>query len=122
MPCNVELGTWQLDTSDVNIYKRLTTTEGNTAEITQVGPIFTYELRSPAQVQPGDVIGVELGLSCSFTEGFDNVLSVNISGTGSSSFLSYRRPTSRRIFVLQPSSIITEQDYIPLIEAVVGIS
>lgn len=34
------------------------------------------------QVQPGDIVGVALGISCA--ENFDNVLSLNTSGTGSS--------------------------------------
>ena len=117
IPCSVELGTWRLDTTNT-FYERLSTTEGNTATLTQAGQIFTYELDSPVQIKPGDIVGVELGLSCSLSETFDNILSLNVSGTGSS-FLSYRRQTFGSTFFLQ-SSIATEQDYIPLVQAVVG--
>ena len=119
--CGAELGTWQLDMTNTfsTVYQRLSTTETNIELILQDGPIFTYELASPVQVKPGDIVGIELGLSCSLSEDFDNVLSLNVSGTDSS-FLSYRRQSSGSTFFLQSPSITIEQDYIPLIEAVVG--
>ena len=70
-------------------------------------------------VEPGDAVGVELGRFCAPSEDTDNVLSLNISGNGSS-FLSLRRNGSGPTFFLQSSSIIPEQDFIPLIEAVVS--
>ena len=123
--CRVELETWRLDNTSLPdiVYKRLNTTAGNTGKIVQDGPIFTYELASPVQVQPGDIVGVERGTSesCSFTERLDNILSLNISGTDLT-FSSYRNSEfSGSLFFLQPRTIAgvnREEDYIPLIEPI----
>ena len=124
--CRVELETWRLDNTSTSsiIYQRLNTTARNTAGITQDGPILTYELASPVQVQPGDIVGVEQGSSCSIGQilnFLDNVLSLNISGTNST-FLSYRNSEPGSMFFLQPliGTIDREEDYIPLIQPIVG--
>ena len=85
----------------------------------QDGQVFTYKLASPVPVEPGDIVGIELGHFCAPLEDLDNVLSHNISGTDSS-YLSYRKDGSGLTFFLQSSSVIPEQDFVPLIEAVVG--
>ena len=82
----------------------------------QDGPIFTYELTSPVLVEPGDIVGVGLGHLCAPLECFDNVLSFNVSGTGSS-YISYQQDRSASTFFLQSTP---EQDLVPLIEAIVG--
>jgi hypothetical protein len=102
------------------IYRRIRTTKNNNiVPIVEDGPIFTYELASPVPVEPGDIVGVELGRFCAPLEDLDNVLSLNISGTGSS-YLSYRKDGSDLTFFLPSSSITPEQDFVPLIEPVVG--
>lgn len=120
-PCRVELETWQFDNSSTFsiMYQRQSTTAGNIQRILQDGPIFTYVLASPVQVQPGDIVGIEQGTSCSSSLFFDNILSLNISGT-TSTFQSYRNPHPSSTFNLRISSTDREQDFIPLIEPVVG--
>lgn len=119
--CRVELETWRLDTSSTipTIYDRISTTERGIVRVTQDGSIFTYELTSPVLVAPGDIVGVEIERLCIRSEDFDDVLSFNISGTGSS-YLSYRQEGPESTFYLQPLYSTTEQDFVPLIEAVVG--
>ena len=116
-PCRVELGTWRPDTFST-IYRQISTTitERN---LVQDGQIFTYKLASPVPVEPGDIVGIELRRFCAPLEDLDNVLSHNISGTDSSN-LSYRKDGSEPTFFLRSSSVIPEQDFVPLIEAVVG--
>ena len=120
-PCRVELETWRLDNTSTfsTIYLRQSTTAGNTQRILQDGTLFTYVLASPVQVQPGDIVGVEQGTSCSLSEFFDNILSRNISGTNST-FLSYRSSQPGSTFFFRISSTDREQDFIPLIEPIVG--
>ena len=122
-PCRVELGTWRPDTFSTinNIYRQrsTTSTERNLVPHVQDGKIFTYELASLVPVEPGDIVGIELGRFCAPLEDLDNVLSHNISGTDSS-YLSYRKDGSDPTFFLRSSSVIPEQDFVPLIEAVVG--
>ena len=103
------------------VYEQRSTTERSTVTvtITQDGQKFTYELSSPVLVEPGDIVGVELGRFCAPFEDLDNVLSLNISGTGSS-FLSYRKDGSGTRFFLPSTSVTPQQDFVPLIEAVVG--
>ena len=118
-PCRVELGTWRPADTSSTIYGQRSTTERGFVTITQDGQIFTYDLASPVLVEPGDIVGIELRRFCAPLEDLDNVLSHNISGTDSS-YLSYRKDGSGPTFFLQSSSIIPEQDFVPLIEAVVG--
>ena len=119
--CRVELGTWRLDTSSTfnTTYKRISTTERSEATVIQDGQIFIYELSSPVFVEPGDIVGVELGHFCAPFEDLDNFLSLNISGTGLS-YLSYRKDGSGSIFSLRSSSITPEEDFVPLVQAIVG--
>jgi hypothetical protein len=122
--CTVELETWRLDTTiystTTTVYDRISTTERNIVTITQDGPIFIYDLASPVVVEPGDVVGIELEYLCIESEDYDNVLSFNISGTGST-YSSYRQAGSESTFYLEPFYCGTpEQDLIPLIDAVVG--
>ena len=122
--CTVEIETWRLDTTpgliDI-VYDRISTTEGSIVEITQDGLIFTYELASPVPVEPGDTVGVVLQYLCIESEDYDNVLSLNISGTGSN-YLSYRQAGPESSFYLEPLLYYAtaEQHLIPFIEAVVG--
>jgi hypothetical protein len=123
-PCTVEIETWRPDTSIyyssttvAAVYDRISTTGRNIVTITQDGPIFTYDLASPVVVEPGDVVGVELEYLCIESEDYDNVLSFNISGTGST-YLSYRQAGSESSFYLEYAT--PEQHLIPLIEALVG--
>ena len=122
-PCTVEIETWSLDMTPGlmdTVYDRISTTEGSIVTITQNGTIFTYELASPVPVEPGDTVGVVLQYLCIESEDYDNVLSFNISGTGSN-YLSYRQAGSESSFYLEPLYYATaEQHLIPLIEAVVG--
>ena len=99
------------------MYEQLSTTVGKMVTVRKDGPIFTYNLATPVQVQPGDIVGVATGFSCG--ENFDNILSWNVSGNGSS-YLSYRQDGARFTFYLSSPSITTEQDFVPLVEAVVG--
>ena len=122
-PCTVEIETWRLDTTpgliDI-VYDRISTTERSIVTITQDGPIFTYDLASPVLVEPGDTVGVVLEYLCIESEGYDNVLSFNISGNGST-YVSYRQAGPESTFFLEPLySATAEQHLIPLIEAVVG--
>ena len=121
MPCRVELGMWRRDYAHthITVYERLSTTENNMARITRDGPIFIYELASPIQVQPDDIVGIEIGHSCFPSESIDDVLGLDISGTGSE-FVSYRRQIFTLIFSTETMPHDVETDYIPLIEAVVG--
>ena len=120
-PCRVELETWRFDNTSTfsTTYQRQSTTAGNTQRILQDGTLFTYVLASPVQVRPGDIVGVEQGTLCSLSEFFDNLLSLNISGT-TTTFLSYRSPLPGSTFKLRISSTDREQDFIPLIEPIVG--
>ena len=121
--CRVELGTWRLNTfiTTSTVYEQRSTTERRTVTvtITQDGQTFTYELSSQVLVEPGDIVGVELGRFCAPFEDLDNVLSLNISGTGSS-YLSYRKVGSGTRFSLLSTSVTPVQDFVPLIGAVVG--
>ena len=119
--CRVELETWRLDTSSTisTVYEQISTTERDIVTVTQDGPIFTYELTSLVPVKVGDIVGIELGHLCALLEDFDNIPSLNVSSTGSSNF-SYRQDRSGATFFLHSSSITPEQDFVPLIEAVVG--
>ena len=112
--CRINIGTWRLDRSiSGTVYRRLSTTE-RLRRITRDGLIFTYELASPVQVQPDDIVGVELESdfsSCSITGGFSNILSLDLSRTGTIS-QSYRR------FVID--SAFRVNYLVPFIQPVIG--
>ena len=112
--CRINIGTWRLDrSSSGTVYRRLSTTE-RLRRITRDGPIFTYELASPVQVQPDDIVGVELKFdlfSCSITGGLSNILSLDLSRTGTIS-QSYRQFAIESTFrVIYP---------VPFIRPVIG--
>ena len=118
--CRVHLTTWRLDSRNTfaTEYERVSTTERNTASVTEDESFFTYELAKPVQVEPGDIVGVELDTFCGTSVAFDNILSVNVSGSGQT-FSSYWRVSSSRSFHLEFSAEM-EQDFIPLIQAITG--
>lgn len=116
----VEITTWRLNTrsSFFTSYDRVSTTERNIERPNRNGAVFTYELLSPVEVLPGDVVGVEMGFT-SFGGTSNNVIALNTSRTGSNS-LSYRTSGSGPSFILQSPSNVQERDIVPLIQAVVG--
>ena len=118
--CRVQLATWRLDSRNTFIteYKRVSTTEGNTASITEDESFFRYELTRPVQVEPGDTVGVEMATFCGISIHFDNIFSLNVSGSGQT-FSSYWRGYSSTSFQLEFTAEM-EQDFIPLIQAITG--
>ena len=116
----VEITTWRLNTQTnfFTSYDRVSTTERNAGRPTRNGAVFTYELLSPVEVLPGDVVGVEMGF-IGFGGTSNNIIALNISGSGSNA-LSYRTSGSGPSFILQSVSNVREQDIIPLLQAVVG--
>ena len=116
--CRVHLTTWRRDPVNAltTQYKRTSTTEGNTANFIVNGPIFTYVLATPVQVEPGDIVGIEMGTLC---RSFDNIQSVNASVNGRS-FTSYRRNSDATTFNLDSSTTVLERNFIPLIQDTIG--
>ena len=114
--CRINIGTWRLDRSSFGIvYRKLSTTQG--AHVTSNGTIFTHEFASPVEVLPDDIVGVEMDpLMCPIFGGFDNILSLDIRGTGSIS-QSYRRiGTGLTFYVTQnPISYL-----VPFLQPVLG--
>ena len=80
--------------------------------------MFTYELISPVEVLPGDIVGVEMGF-ISFGGTSNNVIALNISGSRSTS-MSYRKSGGGPSFILQSTLNIRERDIVPLLQAVIG--
>ena len=121
--CRVHLTTWRSDPLNslfITRYARTSTTERNTARITVDESYFNYELARPAQVKPGDIVGVEMGFGCSPFRTPDNILSLNVTGIGSSmSSLSYSKPSSLSMFFID-SSVATEDELVPLIQVIIG--
>ena len=116
----VELTTWWLNTQSnfFTSYDQVSTTERNAARPTRNGAVFTYELFSPVDILPGDIVGVEMGF-ISFGGTSNNVIALNTSGNGSTS-LSYRRSGGGPSFILQSPTNIQERGIIPLLQAVIG--
>ena len=116
----VEITTWRLNTLSnfFTSYDRVSTTERNAGRPTRNGAVFTYQLFSPVEVLPGDVVGAEMGF-ISFGGTSNNIIALNISGSGSNA-LSYRTSGSGPSFILQSVSNVREQDIVPLLQAVVG--
>ena len=114
--CRINIGTWRLDRSSFGtVYRRLSTTEG--VRNTSNGIVFTYELASPVQFQPGDIVGVELSsYTCSIFGGFDNILSLDISGTGITS-QSYRQFGTGSTFRVSQNPFT---NLVPFIQPVIG--
>lgn len=119
--CRVHITTWRLDPTATftTQYNQVSTTENNVAIVSLNASYITYKLSKAIQVQPQDIVGIETGFSCPFNGMRDNILSLNISGSGTST-LSYSRPRSGTIFFLsQFSGNTLERDLIPLIAALV---
>ena len=116
----VVLTTWRLNTQSdfFTSYDQVSTTERNAARPTRNGSIFTYELTSPVEVLPGDIVGIEKGF-ISFGGTSNNVIALNVSGSGSNSE-SYRSSGSGPSFILQSPLNTREQHYIPLLQAIIG--
>jgi hypothetical protein len=116
----VELTTWRLNTQRdfFTSFNRVSTTEGNAVGPTRNGAVFTYDLLSPVEVLPGDVVGVVMGF-ISFGSTSNNIIALNTSGNGSNS-LSYRMSGSGSSFRLQSVTNVREQDIVPFLQAVVG--
>ena len=116
----VELATWRLNTRSnfFTSYDRVSTTERNAGRPTRNGAAFTYELISPVEVLPGDIVGIEMGF-ISFGGTSNNVIALNTSGSGSTS-MSYRTSGGGPSFILQSPSNIRERDIVPLLQAVIG--
>ena len=116
----VELTTWRLNPQSnfFTSYDRVSTTERNAGRPSRNGAVFTYELISPVEFLPGDIVGVEMGF-ISFGGTSNNVIALNISGSGSTS-MSYRTSGGGPSFILQSTLNIRERDIIPLLQAVIG--
>ena len=119
--CRVQLTTWRFNPSSSSTsFNRRSSTDGNMATFDVDGSIFTYKLSTPAIVQPGDILGVDIDDLCRNTQTFDNILSLNVSGIGSTTRV-YRRPTSSSR--LNPSlfsvSVFTMNTLIPLVTPII---
>ena len=115
--CRVNIGTWRLDRSSFGtVYRRMSTTEG-LQRSTSDGLVYTYEFPSPVHFQPGDILGVDLSsYTCSVFGGTDNILSLNISGIGST-VQSYRQIGTGSIFRVAQNPITY---LIPFVQPVIG--
>ena len=110
--CRLNIGIWRLYR---NSYRRLRTKKR--PHVTTNRSLYTYELDSPVRVKPGDIMGIELNsYECSSV---DNILSYDISGTGSSS-LSFRTGTTLFIGQNSMTSTTKHSNLIPLIQPVFG--
>ena len=82
--CKINIATWRLDASSSRTtYIKRTSTAGRIGRITKDGPNITYELAPPVQVEPDDIVGIELQqskYSYSYT-GPGNILSLDLSST-----------------------------------------
>ena len=103
----------------------MSTTDRNTRSIAASsssfdfgGQVYTFELVNPVQVEPGDIVGIETELLCPNSNNFDNIRSVNVSGSDSD-VLSYRRSTVSTLYTLNPLTTTT-QPVIPLLIPVYG--
>ena len=113
--CRVQLTTWRFDpSSSSTAFNRQSSTDGNMATFDVDGSIFTYELSTPAIVQPGDIVGIEIDNLCSNTQTFDNILSLNVSGIGSTTRVYRRSSTSSRL-TPSSSSVFTMNTLVPLV-------
>ena len=96
-------------------YERISTTEGMTARITEDESYFSYELTKSVRVEAGDVLGIEMGSLCRSSAPFDNIQSLNMSTAPRS----YWRTFGTTSFFLD-SSANTEDNLIPLVQAIIG--
>lgn len=117
--CRVQLTTWRFDASSSSTaFNRVSTTEGNTATFNVNEMFFTYDLDTPAIVQPGDIVGVEIDNLCGSLQNFDNILGLNVSGSGSTSTV-YRRSSTPSRLTVSSVSVSTMNSLIPLVTPIV---
>lgn len=108
------LTTWRPDPF-VATFRRVSITNRTTSRIAMYsGSVFVYELVEPVQVQPGDIVGVEV---TSRTVQEDNVLSFDFRERDMVT-LSYMR-NFRFNLGFRPRDIY-EQTYLPLLRPVIG--
>ena len=119
--CSVRITTWRRDaSSDVtNAYRRLTTTEGNTRTISVRDSLFTYELKNPVTVRPGDILGIEKGIFCTLPQNFDNIMSLNMSEMDTTPS-SFHRSSRGVLFSVDESSSSPESNLVPLAMPIIG--
>ena len=113
--CRISIATWRLDASSSRTtYTRHTSTAGRLRRITNNNSIITYELASPVQVEPDDIVGIELQTDsrCSLSNtGPGNILSLDLSSTDKIS-------QSYRHFVIDSNFRATY--LVPFIQPVIG--
>lgn len=113
--CRINIATWRLDASSSRTtYTRHTSTAGRLRRITNNNSIITYELASPVQVEPDDIVGIELQTDsrCSLSNtGPGNILSLDLSSTDKIS-------QSYRHFVIDSNFRATY--LVPFIQPVIG--
>ena len=124
--CRVQLTTWRLATLNPQnlIYGRVSTTESNIARVQVDDSIFMYELTTPVLILPDDIVGVELSSTCGPFDVYNNILYLNVNGSGSGSStpssLSFMRFENSPVFQLDSTSTYRRQGYHPIVEAVIG--
>ena len=122
--CRVHLTTWRLNSLSSSFlarYTRMSTTEKNTAKVIVDESFFTYELLTPVQIQPGDIVGVERGQACAPFGTPENIMSLNVSATEPmQSSQSYQRISTLSTFFIKSESTLTDDKLIPLIQAITG--
>ena len=123
--CSIDFTTWRVveNSRFPREYRRITTTAGNIQSISSFeldGPLYTYELRNPMPVEPGDIVGIAMGSTCINPENFDNIRSLNDS-VGNPDALSYRGLLWGTRFILDFSETTKEEfGIIPLLIPVYG--
>ena len=125
--CVTRLTTWRrgrFAAGTVDVYDRVSATDANRARIIrQNGSISTYELVTPGiRVIPGDFLGIEI--DCFSTFFGDVVTKLNVLGIRDDSrsvpSRSYRRTGSGTATTIFASATRFEQNFFPLVEAVMG--
>ena len=105
----INIATWRLNASSSWItYSRRTSTAGRIQPITD-DSIITCELASPVQVEPDDIVGIELQTNFPSSS---SLLCLDLSGTDKTS-------QSYRHFVMG-SNVHAIYDLVPFIEPVIG--
>ena len=121
--CRVDMQTWRLyhkfDATSA-VYERKSSTRKEGATVTFNKPFFTYELDTPTEVEPGDLLGVEMRRSCITSRIHDNIMSLEVSGRGNSTLSYWERQPDPYFFTDSTDPTFTEMDIIPLVQAVIG--
>ena len=86
----LQLTTWRPDPL-IDTFRRVSRTNSSVANVTvsENGSVFTYELNSPLQIEPGDIVGIEVVSNS--PRNTKNILSLDVTDKGKG-FLSYMRP------------------------------